>query len=67
MNPQWRSHINEMRFRAKRAGTPVAAGIMRTAACFYFSSPAAAAFTSIPQARPSFSMDSTCVQGMFMS
>ena len=59
--------ILQKRIRAKRAGMPVAAGMMRTAVCFYLSMPAAAAFTSIPQARPSFSMDSTCVQGIFMS
>ena len=33
----------------------------------YLSRPAAAALTSMPHARPSFSMDSTCVQGLSMS
>ena len=57
---------NQKRFRAKRAGMPVAAG-MDARGRSYLSRPAAAAFTSIAQARPSFSMDSTCVQGIFMS
>ena len=67
MKPRLRSHNYEMRFRAKRAGMPVAAGMDARRLAVYFSRPAAAAFTSMAQARPSFSMDSTCVQGMFMS
>ena len=69
MKPRrWHGVITyKMRFRAKRAGMLVAAGMDARRLALYLSRPAAAAFTSMAQARPSFSMDSTCVQGIFMS
>ena len=66
MNPRVAGPYRIRRVCAKIAGVPEGSRSFRRS-LLYFSRPAAAALTSIPQARPSFSMLSTCVQGTFMS